>query len=112
MSASFRILAIAAATAGLAAALPAGAQTPGSDRRLTATENRETRQDNRIAAGTTSGQIDANEAARLDNQQARIDAKQDRLAADGHFSRRDYARVNQRQTKSSRTIARARNNKR
>ncbi|MFZ4689607.1 MAG: hypothetical protein ACOYLS_10250 [Polymorphobacter sp.] len=103
----FAIITVAAATA-----LPAAAATPGSDRRLAATETRDTAQERRITAGASNGTINANEAARLNAQQAGIDRTQTRLAADGQFSRRDYARVDYRQDKANRNIARARNNRR
>lgn len=101
------ILAIA-----IIAAAPATAGTPGSDRRIAASEHRDSRQETRIATGTANGGINATEAARLDNQQARIDNKQTRLAADGYFSRRDYARVDYAQDKANRSIHRARYNRR
>lgn len=95
---------------GLGTSLPAAA-TP-SQQRLAVTESRDARQDTRIATGLGNGQINANEAAHLNAQQARIDNSQARLAADGRFSRRDYARVDYRQDKANRNIARARNNRR
>jgi hypothetical protein len=99
----------AAAFAIIAAPAAAG---PRSDARYAATENRDTRQDSRITAGTASGQINPYEAARLNASQARVDNTQARLSADGYFSRRDYARVSYRQTRASHGIARARNNRR
>jgi hypothetical protein len=109
MSKSFHLAIIAAA---VLAAVPALAETPGSARRFTATENRDARQDTRIDNGVTGGGINANEAARLEAQQARIDTSETRLAADGNFSRRDYARIDYRQDKANRSIFRARNNRR
>jgi hypothetical protein len=95
---------------------PALASTPGSanasERRLDATESRDARQEGRITAGAFNGSINAAEAARLNSQQARIDQGQTRLAADGHFSRRDYARIDYRQDKANRNIARATRNRR
>ena len=97
----------AAALATLAA--PAAASpTPRSDARLAATQNREARQDSRIASGLASGQISSAEATRLNARQAGIDNAQARLSADGYFSRRDYARVSYRQTRARYGIARAR----
>lgn len=75
-------------------------------------ESREARQDGRIASGLGSGQINANEAARLGAQKARIDSSQARLSADGRYSRSDYQRIDYRQDKASRSITRARNNRR
>lgn len=101
---------IALAGASLAA-LPAAAQTAGSDRRLAASETRQGWQETRIASGVASGSINANEAARLDARQGRIDNSQQRLAADGNFSRRDHVRVSHRQNHVSRSIGRARFNR-
>ncbi|MBC7519969.1 MAG: hypothetical protein H7268_02575 [Sandarakinorhabdus sp.] len=109
MSKPFNIAILAAA---LLAATPARAQTPGSAHRITATENRDTRQETRIDTGVAGGGINANEASHLNAQQARIDTAQTRLAADGNFSRRDYARVDYRQDRANRSIFRARNNRR
>ena len=105
-----KTFAIALAAALLA--VPALASTPGNDRRSTVTESRLARQDTRIDTGTLNGTINATEAARLTNQQARIDNSRTRLASDGHFRRRDFARIDYRQDKASRTIARARSNRR
>lgn len=103
---------IATLLAALLLAGPALAGTPRSDRRLVATESRDAIQESRITTGAANGSLNASEAARLDSQQARIDRGQTRLAADGHFSRRDYARIDYRQDKANRHIARARNNHR
>ena len=108
MSKPFHLAIIAAA---VLAAIPALAQTPGSARRLAATENRDARQETRIDTGVAGGGINANEAAYLNARQARIDTTQTRLAADGNFSRRDYARVDYLQDKANRSIFRARNNR-
>lgn len=107
MSKPFNLAIIAAA---LLSAVQALAATPGSDRRITATENRDQRQETRIDKGADGGAINANEAAHLNAQQARIDSAQTRLAADGNFSRRDYARVDYRQDRANRSIFRARHN--
>ncbi len=106
--ATFRHLVLAA---GLAAAVPAIAQTP-SDARLAATQSRDARQEQRIAAGVANGSINSREAARLDAQQGRIDNAEARLASDGRYSRRDFARINARQNRASAEIARARHNRR
>ncbi len=92
------------------AAIPASANP--SQNRLAATESRDAHQQTRIANGLSNGQISTTEAAHLNAQQARIDNSQARLSADGRFSRRDYARVDQRQDNANRNIARARHNRR
>lgn len=113
MSKQFAIATITPAMlAAILATAPAFATTTGSDRRLAATESRDARQESRIIDGIATGSINANEAARFNNQQTRVDNSQARLAADGHFSRRDYARVDYRQDRANRSIARARNNRR
>jgi len=104
---------LAIAGLAIATAVPAAATpTPRSDARYAATENRDARQDQRIANGLAAGQINTNEAARLNASQARIDNTQARLSADGYFSRRDYARVTYRQNRASFGIGRARYNRR
>lgn len=104
-------LAIAGLAIGMAA--PAVASpTPRSDARYAATENRDSRQDTRIANGIASGQINAHEAARLSASQTRVDNTQARLSADGYFSRRDHARVSYRQSRAGYGITRTRNNRR
>jgi len=103
---------ITAIVATILIAGPAFAGTPGSDRRLDATESRDARQEGRITTHANNGSINATESARLNNQQTRIDQGQTRLAADGHLSRRDDARVDYRQDKANRNIARATRNRR
>lgn len=101
-----------AAFAVILSAAPALADTPGSARRIAASESREAHQESRITNGIAGGTINAREANRLNNQQSRIDNSQTRLAADGNFSRRDYARVSYRQNNANTQILRARQNRR
>ncbi len=98
------------ALAGLYA-MPAAADTPGSQRRLAASESRDANQDQRIANGVANGSINTREAGRLDAREAGIERSQARLASDGNFSRRDFARVNYRENRTSRGIFRARHNR-
>ncbi len=106
------ILAIAGFASVAASALPAAAQTAGSDHRLAAVDARDDRQETRIANGVAAGQISPREAAGLDRQNARIDRSTARLAADGNFSRRDRAQIAARQERASAHIGRARHNRR
>jgi hypothetical protein len=106
----FKSLSTAIIITGLAAGV-ASAATP-SDRRFAASTAREARQDQRFAAGIADGSINSAEAARIANQQVRIDNSQARLAADGRISARDYARLDARQDKASRSLTRARYNRR
>ncbi len=101
---------IVIALAGIAMQIPAlaAAQTPGSQRRLAITEARDTHQEQRIANGVAKGQLDDREAARLTARNNHIDNLQTRLASDGTYSRRDFARVSYRENRASRGIARAR----
>lgn len=106
-----RHLYLAIAGFAIVTAAPAFATpTPRSDARYAATENRDSRQDARIANGVAAGQINAHEAARLNASQARVDNAQARLSADGYFSRRDYARVSYRQHRANYGITRTRRN--
>ena len=107
---SNRLTILAAAALAAASATAAGAQSPGSDRRLAAVETRDARQGERIAGGVAGDQLTTRETARLDRQQAGIDRTEARLAADGNFSRRDYARVSRRENHASRAIYRDRHN--
>ncbi len=102
---------IAVATA-LLAGLPAAAQTAGSDRRLETSATRAANQDTRIVNGIANGAINHGEAERLNAQQGRIDSAQARLSADGRYSQRDFAKVSARQNHASRSIGRARFNRR
>lgn len=96
------------ALAGLA--VPAAASP--SDRRFAASEARDVRQEHRIAAGIAQGTINPREASRLQARNGRIDNFQNRLAADGRYSRHDRARVAYRQNGASHGIYRARHNRR
>ena len=97
------------ALAGVAMQIPAlaAAQTPGSQRRIAVTDLRDSRQEQRIATGVANGRINPREASRLNARNGHIDNLQTRLAADGHYSRRDFARVSHRENRASRGIARA-----
>lgn len=98
--------------ASLALAVPALASTPRSDARLSADQARTANQANRVDNGVESGRINPREAAYLDNRIARTDRATNRLAADGHYSRADAARIDCRQDKTSRRTVRAKVNHR
>lgn len=106
---SARLLVLAGLAFGVA--FPVLAQNP-AENRLARTEARQARQDTRIGNGVEAGGINANEAARLQNQQGRIDNRADRLAGDGFYSRRDHAGISAQQRRSSQNIAIARVNRR
>ncbi len=91
---------------------PAFAATPRSDARLAADQARTANQANRVAAGIESGRLNPREAAYLGSRIARTDRATARLAADGHYSRVDAARIDRRQDTTSRRIARGKVNRR
>jgi hypothetical protein len=81
---------------------PAGAQTyyhPPSDQR-------EDYQQQRIQQGIDSGALTPGEARYLDKEQARIQATEDRMRADGHLSPWERQRLRQMQNQASRDIYR------
>ena len=94
-----------------ALAAPAVAQSP-SDARLNADLARADRQQTRLDAGVASGRVNPREAAVAERRLGRIDNGIERLAADGRYSRLDARRIDQRQDRSSRQLARARTNRR
>lgn len=67
-------------------------------------DRRESMQDARIRQGIGSGQIDAREAWRLEQQQSRIQAAEARADADGHVSRAEHARLERMQDRASADI--------
>lgn len=75
-------------------------------------EKRQWNQQKRIHRGIRNGSLTPGEAARLEREQIRIGRMERRLKADGHFSRRDRARVHHRLDQSSRHIYRAKHNRR
>lgn len=89
------------ATGLAAAALGAFAQTPFEQR----VDNRQARQQQRIANGIDSGQLTAREAGRLERQQAGVARMESRFEADGSLSRREALRLENRQDRTSRHIA-------
>jgi len=70
---------------------------------------RQAHQQQRIARGVASGQLNAREAARLERQEARIAAYEARSRADGGgLSARERARIEHMQDRESRRIHRQR----
>ena len=70
---------------------------------------RQAHQQQRIARGVASGQLNAREAARLERQEARIAAYEARSRADGGgLSARERARIEHMQDRESRHIYRQR----
>jgi len=67
---------------------------------------RQANQQQRIANGVSSGQMNANEAARAENHQAQINQQvhADRQANDGHLNQQERAQVNHEQNHASKQI--------
>jgi tellurite resistance protein len=71
---------------------------------------REANQQNRIYQGLKSGQLTPQEFNRLEREQARIQAAEARMRADGRLDPRERARLNAMLNRSSRDIYRAEHN--
>jgi Ni/Co efflux regulator RcnB len=99
------IPALLAATFAATMAHADGANTPGLDQRQ---EN----QQHRIDQGVESGALNANEAARLEGQQNRVQRAEDRAKSDGVVTGKERAALHHRQDHTSRTIARKKHNAR
>lgn len=83
---------------------PAASNTPRVDRR-------EATQQGRINQGVSSGQLTKNEAARLQNQQTRINAAEGRAKADGVVTQKERTALARKQNRANRDIRRAKHNK-
>ena len=92
----------------LLAGSPAGAQSMYGP----SVDQREAYQQQRIQQGIESGQLTPGEATRLENQQSRIKATEDRMKADGKLTPRERARLTQRQNCASRNIYNKKHNAR
>jgi hypothetical protein len=73
---------------------------------------REQRQQERIQQGVQSGQLTPREANRLEAQQSRIKATEDRMKADGNLTTAERAKLNRMQNRASRNIYRKKHNNR
>ena len=69
-------------------------------------DQRQANQEKRIDQGIASGQLTEREAARLDNQQDRIDRMEKKAKADGVVTKKERARIHDAQDRASRNIAR------
>ena len=81
-----------------------------SSQRMQAATQRDINQQTRIANGVEQGQLTNRETARLENGQARTDAKEFRAGRDGHVGAGEAAAVNGAQNKQSARIHNARHN--
>ncbi len=87
---------------------PAGAQSVYDPH----IDQREAYQQQRIQQGIDNGSLTSGEAGRLENEQARIQATEDRMKADGNLSPRERERLTQMQNRASQDINRLENNNR
>lgn len=69
-------------------------------------KNRETRQQKRIAEGVESGQLTARETARLEGQQAKIEADRQNALSDGTMTKKEKAKLTREQNRASHRIYR------
>jgi len=83
-----------------------------TDQRNAQIDRRQARQQARIDQGVSSGRLNANEAARLQQRQTNLDARQARANADGKVTRREQARLNRAENRSSRAIFAKKHNRR
>ncbi len=85
---------------------PAGAQSVYN------LDQREDRQQQRIQQGADSGALTPGETRHLEGEEARIQATEDRMGADGHLSPRERERLNQMENKANQDIYRLKHNDR
>jgi polyhydroxyalkanoate synthesis regulator phasin len=65
---------------------------------------RERRQQERIADGVKDGELTQKEARKLERQQAKIHKAEAKAKADGEFTAKERAKIQKRQNKASRQI--------
>ena len=75
-------------------------------------DQREANQQNRVNQGVQSGQLTPKEAGKLDAQQARIQQREDRMAAKngGNLTAKDKAKLTRQQNKASKNIYKKKHN--
>jgi hypothetical protein len=88
-----------------------GVVDPGHPR-VNQLNRRETRQQNRIANGISSGQLNANEASRLEKREASVQKREQKDMAkhNGHLTKGEQVRINRQQNRISRSIRRDKHN--
>lgn len=67
---------------------------------------REVRQQKRIEQGVKSGELTAKETAKLEREQAKIEADREKAWADGTLTKKEKARLTREQNRASRHIYR------
>ncbi len=75
-------------------------------------DQREANQQNRVNQGVQSGQLTPKEAGKLDAQQARIQQREDRMAAKngGNLTAKDKAKLTRQQNRASKNIYKKKHN--
>jgi hypothetical protein len=73
---------------------------------------REENQEQRIQEGAASGSINAEEQAKLDAHQARIDGAEAKAEADGKVTKKEKAKIERMQDRRNRSIVHKKHNKR
>ncbi len=98
--------------AAILAAILASTTTHAAGTNTPVLDQRQENQERRIEQGVESGALNANEAARLEAQQNRVQRAEDRAKADGVVTRRERAVLHHRQDHTSGNIARKKHNAR
>jgi len=88
-----------------------GAVDPGHPR-VNQVNGRETHQQNRIANGVKNGSLSPKEASHLENREARLQKteKKDMAEHNGHLTKAEQTRLNQRQNHISKSIYKDKHN--
>jgi len=73
-------------------------------------EDRQARQERRIASGVANGSINAAEAQKLNRQQQHIQNVENKFEADGNINQNEAKRLNRLENKASRNIWMKRHN--
>jgi hypothetical protein len=73
-------------------------------------KDRQVNQQKRIVKGAKAGEVNKQEAIRLEKQQKRINRSKKRAKADGQVTKKERAVLHARQNKASRNIRRAKKN--
>jgi hypothetical protein len=103
--------AIAQTTTSTASGAGPGAVDPGHPR-VNQVNGRETNQQNRIANGVKNGSLSPKETSHLENREARLQKteKKDMAEHNGHLTKAEQTRLNQRQNHISKSIYKDKHN--
>jgi Skp family chaperone for outer membrane proteins len=73
---------------------------------------RQRRQNHRVEQGVQSGELTQQEQNKIEHQEAKVDNLEEKLRADGDLSKKDKAKLDVAQDRTSRSIYRKKHNKR